>query len=268
MSFFETLKKDCFGMLSINVYEEIAKTAAKLNSEDLIVDCGTAGGATCCAALKGSEYVNCPIITFDKFFGGSRDRFGPKEENIDRVKSIISKYDSTNRAKVVDIVFKRDLKLDKHINKKISLLILDMDGQIDRDVMNFSEYIATDNFIVIDDYASKVRFSRKNLSGDIHIDSKQYLTFELCEYFKKIGLLKVLKIVDNTLFGQLNIQNLSKIEKSKLLDIYSKLIFHNGHLKETNLFNFFKIKIKRLKIRIRYNQSKIFSYLRFLKIIS
>jgi len=243
-------------------------SAAKLNSKDLIVDCGTAGGAKCCAALKGSEDVNCPIIKFDKFFGGSRDRFGPKEENIDRVKSIISKYDSTNRAKVVDIVFKRDLKLDKHINKKINLLILDMDGQIDRDIMNFSEYIASDNHIIIDDYDAKVRFVKKNLKGDIYIDSKEYLTYELCEYFKKIDLLNVVKIVDNTLFGKLNIENISKIENTKLLDIYSKLIFQNGHIKETNLFNFFKILIKRFKNKIRYNPNKISSYLRFLKIIS
>ena len=152
MNNFKKLKIQCQGMLSPEVYEEIAYQASRCNSDDLIVDCGTAGGASCCAALKGSENYKPLLITFDKFKGGSREKFGSKEENIELAKFNISKFDKFRRARIKDVTFSRNFNLENYIFKKVNLLILDMDGQIDRDIINFNKFLSTNNTVIIDDY--------------------------------------------------------------------------------------------------------------------
>ena len=115
MTFFKKLKIQCHGMLSPEVYKEIAFQASKCDSDNLIVDCGTAGGASSCAALKGSETKKPSLITFDKFQGGSRDKFGSKETNIKIAESNIYKFDKFKRAKIEDVTFSRNFNLEKYI---------------------------------------------------------------------------------------------------------------------------------------------------------
>ena len=240
-------------MLSTEVYEEIAYQASRCNSDNLIVDCGTAGGASCCAALKGSEKYKPLLITFDKFEGGSREKFGSKEENIQLAKINISKFDKFKRAIIKDVTFSRNFNLENYIPKKVNLLILDMDGQIDRDIINFSKFLSTNNTVIIDDYTPEIRVIRKNLIGDIKIDSKQYLTYNLCNYFEKINLLSIFKVIDNTVFGKLNIDNFKLIEPDKLLDIYSEFIYCESNLGQTNILRFLKNRIKFLKNQFNRN---------------
>ena len=101
--------------------------------------------------------------------------------------------------------------------------------------------------MIIDDYTPVIRLIRKNLVGDINIDSKQYLTFNLCNYFEKINLLSIFKVIDNTVFGKLNIDNFKLIEPDKLLDIYSEFIYCESNLSQTNILKFLKNRIKFLK---------------------
>ena len=98
-----------------------------------------------------------------------------------------------------------------------------------------------------------IRVTRKNLVGDIKIDSKQYLTYNLCNYFEKINLLSIFKVIDNTVFGKLNIDNFKNIEPDNLLDIYSEFIHCESNLSQTSILKFLKNKIKFLKDQFNRN---------------
>lgn len=219
---FSDIKKYANGMLPIATYNRIYDYAKEVQGN--IVEVGTAhGAATICLALALTDNAS-KVYTFEKIFGGSREKFGNAEENLKIINSNYEKFKIADRVNqyIGDVVDE-----SKNINdlKEISLLMLDADGRLDRDFSLFYDRLKPGGYIIIDDCDDrvKVKFTRFKL----RVDLKHKLTHKFIEYFESMNYLEKVELIGNTYFGRKPIES-KTVKDISILDtsnVYSSLIF-------------------------------------------
>ena len=191
------VKKKANGMLSIDVYQEMYHLAKKVEQNTTILEIGTAHGAGSISLALGSQGKN-KVTSIDKITGGSRDKFGTLEEN----KAIIkNNFKYFGVEKVIDFYIGTSTEIASHLPEelKISMLVIDADGAIDRDFELFYNKLLPGSTIIIDDYSNYVRI-KKDKKNTL-IDQKFRLTHMLVSFMEHANLLKKNKIIDSTYFG-------------------------------------------------------------------
>lgn len=192
-----SVKKRANGMLSVDVYQEIYHEAQKALENTTLLEIGTAHGATTISLALGVDSKN-NILSIDKIIGGSRDKFGSLEEN----KKIIEnnfKYFGVEKKIDFYVGTPSEIALLFDEKLKLSMLIIDADGAIDRDFELFYNKLLPGSSIIIDDYFDHVRIKKNK--KNIRVDQKFRLTHMLITFMEKASLLKKVKVIDDTYFG-------------------------------------------------------------------
>jgi len=219
------VKKKANGMLSIDVYQEMYHLAQKVEQNTTILEIGTAHGAGTISLALGSQGKN-RIASIDKITGGSRDKFGTLEENKVIIKNNF-KYFGVE--KVIDFYIGTSTEIASHLPEKlrISMLVIDADGAIDRDFELFYNKLLPGSTIIIDDYSNYVRIKKdKKIT---HIDQKFRLTHMLVSFMEQASLLKKSKVIDSTYFGikPQNQKDYINFSQYDFRPIYRNLTFAN-----------------------------------------
>src|SRR5262249_28127867 len=132
---FERVKVAAHGMLSTDVYSKLFEVAQDCGG-GTFVEIGTAHGAATIVMALGAKASGKPfhIYSVDPFSGrySSRTQFGSVQKN---VKFVRRQFETFGVSEYIDIIVGgcQDL-LASHQVDHISLLLLDADGRIDRDL--------------------------------------------------------------------------------------------------------------------------------------
>lgn len=201
---FQKIVDQADGLCSVPVYQRIFNELLPLPDLD-IVEIGAAAGAstiTCAMAMQHSN-KHSAIVVVEKCVGGSRERYGGFEDNLQRLKHNLAKFGAQDRVRL----FAQELSLENGEEalrliqtKQIAALLCDADGRIDRDFILFWPRLVPGGAIIIDDYISNYKTEQRcewlRLGHD-----KQVLTTELLNYFTEVGLFEKKAVVDNSVFG-------------------------------------------------------------------
>jgi predicted O-methyltransferase YrrM len=193
---------DANGMLALEAYKELYHLAARAPG-NTIVEIGTAHGAGTIALCLGALSANKTpeIFTVDRFEGrySSRTAYGNAVDNLEIVRNNF-----------------RSAKIDQYVRvfagsssdfatqqcpDNIDILMLDADGRIDRDLINFADHLSDQAAIVIDDYDNRAHFSSR-ADGSSYIDLKHVITKLLLDRYVAANLIDVNKVCHATAFCQ------------------------------------------------------------------
>ena len=191
------IKKKANGMLSIDVYREMYHIAKEAPQDTIILEIGTAHGAGTISLALGALNKN-KVVSIDKITGGSRDKFGTLEEN----KSIINNnFKFFGVEKIINFYVGTSTEIAPKLTEKLklSVLVIDADGAIDRDFELFYNKLLPGSTVIIDDYSNYVMIKKDK--KNIDIDKKFKLTHMLVSFFEQANLLEKKKVIDNTYFG-------------------------------------------------------------------
>ncbi|WP_165820351.1 O-methyltransferase [Microvirga sp. KLBC 81] len=188
------------GMLPFEVYRDLYDLAAQFPG-DTIVEIGTAHGAgtisLCLGALSAGKQPK--VFTVDRFEGrySSRSAYGDVRDNLEIVRNNF-----------------RDSGIGEHIKifagsssdfavqqcpDVIDILVLDADGRIDRDLINFASKLSPHAAIVIDDYDHRVSLSSRP-DGSTYVDLKHVITKRLLDRYVAEGLIDIVNVQKSTAF--------------------------------------------------------------------
>jgi precorrin-6B methylase 2 len=201
----------CDGMLSPSIYRRVYEAA--LHSDDgLIVEVGTAHGAATIAlalGLRDSEKTG-RVITFGRW----------PSETVKRNLRIFGVED------LVEVITGDvgDTASTVPESSKISVLMLDADGRIDRDFLQFFNQVVPRGVIIIDDCADVVRIHRTSLST-VQIDAKMRLTYLLLLHFKGKGIISAGRQFGQTYFGEKLCGPNYQFDLVEILEVYRKMVF-------------------------------------------
>ena len=221
---FADIKRQCNGMLPLDVYQRIYEEARQTTEGD-VVEVGTAhGAATVCLALGLMATGRAARVhTIDRLEGGSRAQFGGFEDNRRILERNLHTFGVTDFVRVWAGDVREQSPL-LPLDNGIGLLMLDADGQIDRDILGFSHRLMATSRIVIDDAKDLVRIDCRNgtVAG---IDMKMKLTQELLDFFVRGECLSNGEKIGNTYFGRYTArrEDLSRLAPG-ILDVYRGLI--------------------------------------------
>jgi predicted O-methyltransferase YrrM len=214
-------------MLPLRVYEAIFAAASSAPGPTF-VEIGTGHGASAIALALGAKSagMNVHVHTVDQLVGrySSRTRFGSIE---------------TNR-EIIQRNF-RDCGIQKHVSlyvgssedfasstlcpKQIHLLLLDADGRIDRDLLQFGDALVDGAVIIIDDVDDSVSVG-KDSTGAYFIDLKHRISYLLLRMLLDNGYLTIERRLDNTVFCRRGKRSIRKCDLERLvLGPYRELVF-------------------------------------------
>lgn len=200
---FSKLKADCNGMLSAHVYEQLFYHARNTGPGS-IVEIGAAHGAGTIAMALGLKDAGSTnrVVAIEKGEGGSRSKYGSKNENIEILRNNIREWGVSDRIDVVPKHLERGAELPGSIadNLPVSLLCIDADGYLDRDFELLYDHLLPGAIVVIDDYSPQKDYQpqtgRYPLGG-----GKQYRTFCYANLLIDEGYLTRYRLIDDTLFA-------------------------------------------------------------------
>ncbi len=221
---FNAIKKSCHGMMRPEVYEKIYDTALYTKGK-CIVEIGTAhGAATICLAkaLQDSGRSDGIVYTFDTFTRTNRKEFDKTTDHYAFVLKKFEEFGVSNNIKAIKGNIK-ETHLELSNDERITLLMLDSDGQIDRDFQFFYNQIEPGGSLIIDDMADRVRVSDK--ITHYRIDQKHKLTYHLTNSAEKFGLIEKTDMEYQTWFGIKLNSKVDQWPKTKILSAYRELVF-------------------------------------------
>jgi len=235
---FQKVRSQANGMLSLRVYQAIYEKAHAAVPGHFI-EVGTAhGAATIVLALgKIAGATAGSVYSFEKIVGGSREKYGSVEDNLNIIQANFKSFnvDSSIHLFIGDVEDSaRDLVNDEAFNAMpISLLMLDADGAIDRDLELFYNRLLPGSPIIIDDCNERVKIKYAD-RDQIKIDSKHLLTYKLVSFYLQAGLLEQPTYIGNTLFciKPTSIQSAIDFSQFKVAKVYRTLTFLDGTLPE------------------------------------
>lgn len=217
-SLFERLITECNGMLSPAAYEEIYNFAAR---GGLIVEIGTSFGAGTAALACGlrDSGKEGRIISFDPRTKGARAK--QVEENLSRfgIGSLVTLVGG-GLPECIDAI---------EGDEPISVLMLDADGRIDRDLMLLYDRITLGGAIIIDDNVDLIRLKMTSWST-FGIDSKMKLTHLLVRYLMEKRFITPGINIKNTYFGKKMNNSSQDIDLNDIIGIYRELVFTSARL--------------------------------------
>jgi predicted O-methyltransferase YrrM len=189
------VKESARGMLSLPAYRRIYETAAACGG-GTIVEIGIAQGAATIALALGAKQAGRPfrIVTADPFAIDSRRSVGSVEDNLDLVRR---GYETFGVADAIEIVVGTVADLVASADPRdISLLLIDADGRIDREIALLHDRLAPACPIIIDDMDGAIYLHR--VGRRLSVDQKHRITLLLIERFAAEGLLVPQEIVGQT----------------------------------------------------------------------
>jgi hypothetical protein len=221
---FRRIPQEANGLLPSHVYEKLYNTAYTAPA-GAFVEIGTAHGAATIALALGAKASgkSFHIFTADLFEGrfSSRARFGSVQTNLEIVKENFRKFGVED---CITIVIGTSLDLMRnHQVKDISLLMLDADGRIDRDLSIIFDGLIKDARIIIDDL-NGVAWTWQLPDGTSVFDQKCKLAKLLVESFEARGLLERTDFICTTGFFRKGTTDSSEISAAAL-PAYRELVF-------------------------------------------
>ncbi|RYY02201.1 MAG: hypothetical protein EOO53_14295 [Gammaproteobacteria bacterium] len=197
-NFFRHLAIACDGMLAPCVYEEIFFLASTLTEKN-ILEIGTASGASSIAAGIGLHFSEPKgkVITIDKHTGGSRAKYFSAEESLQIVRKNIRAWNLDEI--VFPVVAKSGDQINTGFNGPIDMMILDADGKINRDILQWKDYCVSDLLLVIDDCENLIRIIEDS-PNHWKIDCKKYLTWKLFNLYVDAGIFSDFYFINDCVF--------------------------------------------------------------------
>lgn len=216
-------------MLSAQVYGKIYDLVQQAPEGD-VVEVGTAHGAATIAMTLGRlrHDNDAKTYTIDRLQGGSRTRFGTVEDNRAIIQKNFEHFDI--KKNVTLLVGNVDEVADAIPDDiTISVLMIDADGAVDRDLERFYNKLTPGGLIIIDDYNPDVHLKRRD--GGIFVDQKHKLTYNLVNYYRKFGLFDRETVIKNTFFAFKPFDKADfDFSKTNVIEIYRSLTFSNGRM--------------------------------------
>jgi hypothetical protein len=110
--------------------------------------------------------------------------------------------------------------------ESIDILVLDADGRIDRDLINFADHLSDHTAIVIDDYDNRAHFSSR-ADGSTYIDLKHVITKLLLDKYVAAGLIDMTEVCHSTAFCRKRPgSHWDKLQMADMaLECYRELVF-------------------------------------------
>lgn len=220
---FEEIVVRCDGMLSPAVYERIYQAARR---GGLIVEVGTALGAGTVALALGlkDSHRGGRVYSFDPMAGGPRQsNLAGAERRIEHVRANLAHFGVDHLVELKASTLPDGIGILPP-DEPVSVLMLDADGRIDRDLLVLEDRITAGMPIIIDDYADKVRV-RRGSSSLLHVDGKMRLTYLLVNRLQETGHLNEGLVEGNTWFGEKLDMNGTRISLDDVLDVYRQMVF-------------------------------------------
>lgn len=222
---FSEVRRSCDGMMRPDVYEAVYN-AAKGAPDGLFVEIGTAHGASAVCLAAAAKERGLRVKTFDSFRAGGRLNYGDADENERIARRNIERYDLSD---TVTVARCDAADVPGLIDEPISLLMLDCDGRIDRDLTALFDRLAPGAVVIIDDCAKRSRV-RDRGDGTCRIDQKHLLTWALTQSLCDNGILVPSHVSYQTWFGVKGKTDIVDWSLSERLEAYASLIFANGEL--------------------------------------
>lgn len=210
------------GLLPVEVYDRLYRVGAECAG--LMVEIGTAHGAGTIALASGAASSGKPyrIVTVDPFGGAlsSRTKFGSPEQNYETVEKNLEQFGVRDCVEVVtgtieDIRHRDDLE-------GISVLLVDADGRVDRDLGALYERLHPDAVVVLDDIDNVVEVHAINRRSVV--SQKHRITAHLVQGFLVAGVLRDAERVCDTGFYLKGTAHSSAIAEAAL-PAYRELVF-------------------------------------------
>lgn len=180
------VKRQTAGMLPAEVYVRLHEAAGAAGGGTFL-ELGTAQGAATIALALGAREAGRPfhILSADPFDRGSRLRIGSIEDNLALVRR---GFEAFGVADAVTLVPGMAAALAARPDAAgATLLLIDADGRIDRDLALLYPLLAPDAAIIIDDVDPGI--VAHPAPGGWTIDQKHRLTHLLVEAFIGMGML-------------------------------------------------------------------------------
>jgi predicted O-methyltransferase YrrM len=219
----QRIKACAGGMLPLAVYVKLIEMARTCGG-GTIVEIGTAQGAATIALAHGARAGGRPfrVFTSDPFDRGTRLLVGDVAENEALVRSGFERFGVTDN---IHLVIGETAALIAEADPyEIRLLLIDADGQIDRDLSLLYDRLAHDGLIAIDDVDDAVYLY--DVNGVWTIDQKHRLTHLLCAELVRRGALLPLETVGQTAFFRKGATRLSSEDWATIgLASYRALVF-------------------------------------------
>lgn len=222
---FAEIKRSCDGMMRPDVYEAV-HDAALTAPDGLFVEIGTAHGASAVCLGAAAKERGLRVKTFDSFRAGGRLNYDDADENERIARRNIERYDLSG---TVTVARCDAADVPGLIDEPISLLMLDCDGRIDRDLSALFDRLAPGAVVIIDDCAKRSRV-RDRGDGTCRIDQKHLLTWALTRSLCDNGILVPSHVSHQTWFGVKGKADIVDWSLSERLEAYASLIFANGEL--------------------------------------
>ena len=223
----EQVKARCNGMLPASVYQRIYDVARAAPGK-VFVEVGAAHGAgtVCLASAMRDSGRDGKIYSFERIVGGSREKFGTFDENVEILKGNLRHFELENFVELVigDVA---ETHAAVPASAEIGVLMLDVDGRIDRDIGLFYDRVIAGGDIIIDDVAEKVRL--KPLGGrHFRIDQKYLISHLLVQELIKAGLVSDVSKEVDTVFAKKTEARVSDLPPEAVLGAYRELVFANA----------------------------------------
>lgn len=217
----EDVARHCDGMLPQAVYQEISKRGQR---GGVIVEVGTALGAGTVALALGlkSSGRSGRIYSFDPMLGGPRRQISGVSDRVSHVKANLKHFGVDHLVELVTASLPDGIGAIPE-GEDVSVLVIDADGCIDREMSVIYPRLAPDADIVIDDVRDLVRLRRMGWSTWA-IDSKQRLSFLLVEALKRMDAISEGVKIKDTYFGR-KCSETSTIDAERILEAYRGVIF-------------------------------------------
>lgn len=261
---FEEIRLQANGMLAPEVYANIYESALLIGDGD-IVEVGTAhGAATICLALAMKQLkTDNKVLTFEKVVGGSREQYGDIDTNVSIIERNFEHFGVSNLITlIIDDVETAGEQINRQTSaKNLSLLMLDADGAIDRDLNIFYNRLSPGAPIIIDDCNDYLKVKILN-TRYIKVDLKHKITHYLVDYFVNEGILEKVKVVNNTFFGRKPAQITGPVDflQMGITNQYRKLVFTEGPL--PNQYEIIERKQSLPRKILRYTVRRVRKYLK------
>jgi len=196
---FNKIAKKTNGMLQTEVYEKIFHYSYNFANSNMI-EIGAAHGSASISIGLGmkSRGNNTKLFSFEKGEGGSRKKYGDKKTNISIINRNIKYFNLQKYIEVITDRITEDYILSDNvkINAPFSLMLIDADGNIFRDLKIFYDLCLPGAAIIIDDYdIEKKRNELPSLN-------KSYKTYCYVNYLIEKGLLIKKEVMGNTFLEQ------------------------------------------------------------------
>lgn len=224
-SIFNEIVRRCHGMLPPAVYKKIYEFG---RSGGLIVEVGTALGAGTAALALGLRDSGKPgrVVTFDPMTGGPLRQVSDPSARAQLVRSNLEHFGVTGLVDVVTDTLGAGVAAIGS-DEPISVLMIDADGRIDRDLLVAAPRLRSGTKLIIDDIGDELRLTDRT-GSKLKVDQKMRLAFLLLERFKRLGLISDGLLIKETYFGEV-LQSNPEIPLEQVLEAYRELVFGYTH---------------------------------------